>query len=226
MIDLLKGFCKTLAGLRHRHRQPRRGGAVRRRLHPQSGRHRALQVRGVADQRPDRRSSASTTTGASRPAWTRSSIASSPKRAHACWRWIPARCRWLMAPAPSQLDIYRDDPRLHSLRDARRARHLLRHDDRRAPLDDVRVRQAMVYGFDKQAVLDNIVEGAGYFRHRLHLAAGLRFDRHQRVLPLRSRAGRQLCLTKPAGSTATATASATRTARSSACCTTARAAAI
>ena len=30
------------------------------------------------------------------------------------------------------------------------------------PLDDVRVRQALNFGFDRQSVLDNIVEGAGY----------------------------------------------------------------
>lgn len=69
----------------------------------------------------------------------------------------------VMAPAPSQLDIYRDDPSF-TLYETPGVRVIyFGMMTSRAPLDDVRVRQAMVYGFDKQAVLDNIVEGAGYF---------------------------------------------------------------
>ena len=69
----------------------------------------------------------------------------------------------VMAPAPSQLDIYRDDPNF-TLYETPGVRVIFfGMMTGRAPLDDVRVRQALVYGFDKQAVLDNIVEGAGYF---------------------------------------------------------------
>jgi peptide/nickel transport system substrate-binding protein len=67
-----------------------------------------------------------------------------------------------MAPAPSQLDIYRDDPNF-TLYETPGVRVIyFGMMTARPPLDDLRVRQAMVYGFDKQAVLDNIVEGAGY----------------------------------------------------------------
>ncbi len=68
----------------------------------------------------------------------------------------------VMAPAPSQLDIYRDDPNF-TLYETPGVRVIyFGMMTGRAPLDDVRVRQALVYGFDKQSVLDNIVEGAGY----------------------------------------------------------------
>ncbi|MCC9078681.1 ABC transporter substrate-binding protein [Litorilinea aerophila] len=68
----------------------------------------------------------------------------------------------VMAPAPSQLDIYRDDPNftVHETPGVRVIFFGMM--TARAPLDDVRVRQALNYGFDRQAVLDNIVEGAGY----------------------------------------------------------------
>ncbi|MBW7881387.1 MAG: hypothetical protein H3C34_01900 [Caldilineaceae bacterium] len=68
----------------------------------------------------------------------------------------------VMAPAPSQLDIYRDDPNftLHETPGVRVIFFGMM--TAREPLSDVRVRQALNYGFDRQAVLDNIVEGAGY----------------------------------------------------------------
>ncbi|MCB9160346.1 MAG: hypothetical protein H6644_10880 [Caldilineaceae bacterium] len=93
----------------------------------------------------------------------------------------------VMAPAPSQLDIYRDDPNF-TLYETPGVRVIFFGMMTARASDDVCVRQALVYSFDKQAVLDNIVEERRLLPDRLHLAARLRLDRHQRVLPLRSRA--------------------------------------
>jgi len=68
----------------------------------------------------------------------------------------------VMAPAPSQLEIFRDDPNftLHETPGVRVIFFGL--STNHPPLDDVRVRQALNFGFDRQSVLDNIIEGAGY----------------------------------------------------------------
>lgn len=68
----------------------------------------------------------------------------------------------VMAPAPSQLDIYRDNPDF-TLYETPGVRVIFFGAmTAREPLSDVRVRQALNYGFDKQSVLDNILEGSGY----------------------------------------------------------------
>lgn len=68
----------------------------------------------------------------------------------------------VMQPAPSQLGIYREDPgfTVHETPGARVIFFGMVTD--RAPLDDVRVRQALNYGFDKQSVVDNILEDAAF----------------------------------------------------------------
>lgn len=68
----------------------------------------------------------------------------------------------VMAPAPSQLELFRDNPdfTIHETPGVRVI--FFGISTNHPPLDDVRVRQALNYGFDRQSVLDNIVEGAGY----------------------------------------------------------------
>lgn len=68
----------------------------------------------------------------------------------------------VMSPAPSQMDLYRDNPDF-TIYEAPGVRVIFfGMMTAREPLSDVRVRQALNYGFDRQSVLDNIVEGAGY----------------------------------------------------------------
>jgi peptide/nickel transport system substrate-binding protein len=68
----------------------------------------------------------------------------------------------VMQPAPSQLAIYREDANftVHEVPGARVVFFGIVTD--KAPLDDVSVRQALSYGFDKQAVLDNILEDSAF----------------------------------------------------------------
>ena len=68
----------------------------------------------------------------------------------------------VMEPAPSQLDSYRDNPDfvIHEAPGVRVVYFGMM--TTRAPLDDVRVRQAINYGFNRQSILDNVLEGVGY----------------------------------------------------------------
>jgi len=68
----------------------------------------------------------------------------------------------VMEPAPSQLDSYRDNPDfvIHEAPGVRVVYFGMMTS--RAPLDDVRVRQAINYGFNRQSILDNVLEGVGY----------------------------------------------------------------
>jgi peptide/nickel transport system substrate-binding protein len=68
----------------------------------------------------------------------------------------------VMAPAPSQMDLYRDNADFTVYETPGVRVIFFGMMTARAPLNDVRVRQALNYGFDRQSVLDNIVEGAGY----------------------------------------------------------------
>jgi peptide/nickel transport system substrate-binding protein len=68
----------------------------------------------------------------------------------------------VMAPAPSQMDLYRDNPDFTIYETPGVRVIFFGMMTAREPLNDVRVRQALNYGFDRQSVLDNIVEGAGY----------------------------------------------------------------
>ncbi len=68
----------------------------------------------------------------------------------------------VMAPAPSQMDLYRDNPDFTIYETPGVRVIFFGMMTAREPLSDVRVRQALNYGFDRQSVLDNIVEGAGY----------------------------------------------------------------
>ena len=68
----------------------------------------------------------------------------------------------VMAPAPSQMDSYRDNPdfTIYETPGVRVIYFGLM--TAREPFSDVRVRQALNYGFDRQSILDNVLEGAGY----------------------------------------------------------------
>ncbi|MCB0109588.1 MAG: hypothetical protein KDE53_26885, partial [Caldilineaceae bacterium] len=68
----------------------------------------------------------------------------------------------VMAPAPSQMDLYRDNPDFTVYETPGVRVIFFGMMTAREPLSDVRVRQALNLGFDRQSVLDNIVEGAGY----------------------------------------------------------------
>ncbi|MEZ4676524.1 MAG: ABC transporter substrate-binding protein [Caldilineaceae bacterium] len=68
----------------------------------------------------------------------------------------------VMAPAPSQMDLYRDNPDFTIYETPGVRVIFFGMMTAREPLSDVRVRQALNLGFDRQSVLDNIVEGAGY----------------------------------------------------------------
>lgn len=68
----------------------------------------------------------------------------------------------VMAPAPSQLDLYRDNADFTIYETPGVRVIFFGISTNHPPLDDARVRQALNYGFDRQSVLDNIVEGAGY----------------------------------------------------------------
>jgi peptide/nickel transport system substrate-binding protein len=68
----------------------------------------------------------------------------------------------VMAPSPSQLDIYREDPSFTVYETPGVRVIFFGMMTAREPLNDVRVRQALTLGFDRQSFLDNIVEGAGF----------------------------------------------------------------
>lgn len=68
----------------------------------------------------------------------------------------------VMAPAPSQMDLYRDNADFTIYETPGVRVIFFGISTNHPPLDDARVRQALNFGFDRQSVLDNIVEGAGY----------------------------------------------------------------
>ncbi|HXF63472.1 MAG TPA: ABC transporter substrate-binding protein [Caldilineaceae bacterium] len=68
----------------------------------------------------------------------------------------------VMAPAPSLIDTYRDNPdfTVHEVPGVRVVWFGMM--TAREPLSDVRLRQALNFGVDRQAILDNVLEGMGY----------------------------------------------------------------
>ncbi len=68
----------------------------------------------------------------------------------------------VMQPAPSQLPMLADDPNFTIFETPGVRVIFFGMVTDKAPLDDVRVRQALNYGFDKQSVVDNILEGSGF----------------------------------------------------------------
>lgn len=68
----------------------------------------------------------------------------------------------VMAPAPSQISIYRDNPDFTVYETPGVRVIYFGIMTAREPFNDVRVRQAVNYGYDRQAILDNILEGVGY----------------------------------------------------------------
>jgi peptide/nickel transport system substrate-binding protein len=68
----------------------------------------------------------------------------------------------VMAPAPSLIDTYRDNPDFTVFEVPGVRIIWFGTMTAREPLSDVRVRQALNYGIDRQALLDNVLEGMGY----------------------------------------------------------------
>lgn len=68
----------------------------------------------------------------------------------------------VLAPAPSLMDVYYDNPdfTVHEVPGVRIIWFGMM--TAREPLSDVRVRQALNFGVDRQAILDNVLEGMGY----------------------------------------------------------------
>jgi peptide/nickel transport system substrate-binding protein len=66
----------------------------------------------------------------------------------------------VLVPSPAQLPAIRRDPKytVHEVTGGRVV-HILMNTSQ-APLDDVRVRQALLFAVDRKAILDNIMEGA------------------------------------------------------------------
>jgi peptide/nickel transport system substrate-binding protein len=66
----------------------------------------------------------------------------------------------VLVPSPAQLPTIRRDPKytVHEVTGGRVV-HILMNASQ-APLDDVRVRQALLFAVDRKAILDNIMEGA------------------------------------------------------------------
>ena len=66
----------------------------------------------------------------------------------------------VLFPSPAQLPTLRQGPEVHRPRGAGRPRRLRGLNAGMPPLDDVRVRQALLHAVDRKAILDNIVEGS------------------------------------------------------------------
>lgn len=68
----------------------------------------------------------------------------------------------VMAPAPSMIEVYREDPS-YTIFETPGVRIIwFGLMTAREPLNDVRVRQALSLGVDRQSILDNVLEGMGY----------------------------------------------------------------
>ena len=160
-------------------------------LQPGPGRHRAVQVRGVEDQHPRHHRAEQRLLGRQGPGRPRD-LQGRPRGRRADDRAArPATPTWCCSPRrPSS----RRCARIRSSRSTRRPASAWCSPGctpGMPPLDDVRVRQALLHAVDRKAILDNIMEGSAGPGARRAGARRVRLQGHaaRQALPVRSGQG-------------------------------------